>query len=207
MSRAQNRASDAHADDRDQDDKQLVEASKRGDRTAFRVLYQRHHRRAYLLAMGVVRNEDEALDVVQEAFLRAYRSLDRFEGSAAFYTWIYRIVMNVAIDALRRQNRAPKVEYDDAVSREDDALGSLSQPLGFNPGKDLVRKEIRAKIDDALALLSPNHRAVLIMREVDGMSYEEMASAMECSKGTIMSRLFHARKYMQKMLAGLKGDS
>jgi RNA polymerase sigma-70 factor, ECF subfamily len=142
---------------------------------------------------------------VQEAFLRAHRHLDTFEGGSSLYTWLYRIVMNVAIDQLRKQNRVHMVDYDDAVAHlEGDAPADLAQLVPQlvrgNPARELARREIREKIDDALAKLSPNHRAVLVMREIDGLSYEEMAKAMKCSKGTIMSRLFHARRYMQKHL-------
>lgn len=192
------------------DDRTLVERSQRGDRDAFRQLYSRYHRRAYALAFGVVHDQDDALDVVQEAFLKAHRSLGGFEGNASFYTWLYRIVMNVAIDHIRKEGRAQKVEFDDAIGHSDEdappGTESLAPTLlGFDPATELQRKDVRDKIDQALARLSPNHRAVLIMREVDGLSYEEMAKAMKCSKGTIMSRLFHARRNMQKHLLALFG--
>jgi RNA polymerase sigma-70 factor (ECF subfamily) len=194
------------------DDRELVAAAQRGDRDAFKTLFERYHRRAYALALGVVRHPDDALDVVQDAFIKAHRHLDKFEGNASFYTWLYRIVMNVAIDHLRKQNRSPTVDYDDAVAHaEEDGSAApgeeaiLPQLLGGNPVKELHRKEIREKLESALALLSPNHRAVLVMRELDGLSYEEMAKVMKCSKGTIMSRLFHARRNMQKHLLELLG--
>jgi RNA polymerase sigma-70 factor (ECF subfamily) len=192
------------------DDRELVERCKNGDRGAFRTIFQRYQRRAFTLALGVVHNPDDALDVVQEAFLRAHKHIGSFEGTATFYTWLYRIVMNVSIDHLRKQNRAQTVDYDDAVAHlEGDAPADLQQLvpqlLEGNPAKELARREIREKIDDALGRLSPNHRAVLVMREIDGLSYEEMAKVMKCSKGTIMSRLFHARRYMQKFLIELVG--
>jgi RNA polymerase sigma-70 factor (ECF subfamily) len=197
-------------DDVAEDDRRLVERCQKGDKDAFRQLYVRYHRRAYALALGVVHNQDEALDVVQEAFLKAHRHLGTFEGTASFYTWLYRIVMNVAIDHLRKQNRAQTVDYDDAVAHlESEAPAGeellVPQLLGGNPAKELARREIREKIAEALEKLSPNHRAVLVMRELDGLSYEEMAKVMKCSKGTIMSRLFHARRHMQKHLLELVG--
>jgi len=197
--------------DADDDDRELVARCQKGDRNAFRQLFVRYHRRAFGLALGVVHNPDAAQDVVQEAFLKAHRHLDGFEGNASFYTWLYRIVMNVAIDHLRKQSRSPTVDYDDAVAHaeEDGAPAGqeaiLPQLLGGNPVKELHRKEIRDKLQTALAQLSPNHRAVLVMRELDGLSYEEMAKVMKCSKGTIMSRLFHARRNMQKYLLELLG--
>src|SRR5262249_35586444 len=145
-------------------------------------------RRAYALALGVVHDRDAALDVVQDAFLRAHRALDGFEGSASVYTWLYRIVMNVAIDHVRKRKRQPNVDYDDAVAHLEeesaaDTAALVPQLVRGNPAKEMARREIRETIEEALGQLSPNHRAVLVMREVDGLSYEEMAKAMKCSKG------------------------
>jgi RNA polymerase sigma-70 factor (ECF subfamily) len=178
-------------------DRELVEAARGGDREAFRTLFERYNRRAYALALGIVRQPDDALDVVQEAFIKAHKHLDRFEGTSSFYTWLYRIIMNLAIDLLRKRKRVTELAEDS------DEAGLLPQLLGGNPGRALMDKEIRARIDAALAELSDNHRAVLVMRELEGLTYEEMAKAMGCSKGTIMSRLFHARKNMQRQLADL----
>ncbi len=185
------------------DDRDLVDATKQGDREAFRTLFERYHRRAYALAYGVVRQQDDALDIVQDAFIKAHKHLDKFEGTSSFYTWLYRIVMNLAIDHLRKHRRVKPVELDEQHLAEagDDTL--LPKLLGGNPGRALLDKEIRERIDAALGELSENHRAVLVMRELEGLSYEEMAQAMGCSKGTIMSRLFHARKNMQRRLADL----
>jgi RNA polymerase sigma-70 factor, ECF subfamily len=192
-------------DNDDADDRALVERAKHGDHDAFRVIFERYRRRAYALALGVVKNPDAALDVVQDAFLRAHRHIEGFEGNASVYTWLYRIVMNAGIDHLRKHARAKTVEYDDAVAHLEteapsDAAALVPQLVRGNPAKEIARREIREKIDEALSQLSPNHRAVLVMRELDGLSYEEMAKAMKCSKGTIMSRLFHARKNMQRLL-------
>jgi len=185
------------------DDRELVSAAQRGDRDAFKTLFERYHRRAYALAFGVLRHQDDALDVVQDAFIKAHKHLDRFEGNSSFYTWFYRIVMNLAIDHLRKQRRVKPVEFDEArlESEGDDLL--LPRILGGNPGRALLDKQIRGRIDKALDELSDNHRAVLVMRELEGLSYEDMAQAMTCSKGTIMSRLFHARRNMQKRLLDL----
>jgi RNA polymerase sigma-70 factor, ECF subfamily len=187
----------------DLDDHALVDAARRGDREAFRTLFERYHRRAYALAYGVVRHQDDALDVVQDAFIKAHKYLDKFEGNSSFYTWLYRIVMNLSIDHLRKHRRVKPVELDESKIEDGGDDGLLPKLLGGNPGRSLVDKEIRARIDEALAELSENHRAVLVMRELEGLSYEEMATAMDCSKGTIMSRLFHARRNMQKRLLDL----
>jgi RNA polymerase sigma-70 factor (ECF subfamily) len=193
----------------DIDDLVLVDRARAGDEQAFRALFERYHRRAYSLAFGVVRHRDDALDVVQEAFIKAHRHIGKFEGTSSFYTWLYRIVMNLSIDHIRRTKRTRNVEFDEGVAHgESDSVGEeslLPKVLGENPGRSLVRKEMREQIGSALADLSDNHRAVLVMRELEGLSYEEMAQAMGCSKGTIMSRLFHARRNMQKRLLELMG--
>ncbi|MCG8421010.1 MAG: sigma-70 family RNA polymerase sigma factor [Proteobacteria bacterium] len=192
------------------DEKELVKRAQSGDHDAFRVLFERYHRRAYSLAFGVLHNADDALDVVQDGFIKAHRYLDKFEGNSSFYTWLYRIIMNLSIDHIRKQKRARHVDFNDALGHSDgdERVGEdmlLPRILGQNPSKSLSRKRMRGQIGEALETLSDNHRAVLIMRELHGMTYEEMAEAMECSKGTIMSRLFHARKNMQKRLLELMG--
>ena len=185
------------------DDRDLVESARRGDRDAFRTLFERYHRRAYALAFGVLRHQEDALDVVQDAFIKAHKYLDKFEGNSSFYTWLYRIIMNLAIDHLRKHRRVKPVELDETrVDAQADET-FLPKLLGGNPGRALADKEIRKRIDEALDELSENHRAVLVMRELEGLSYEEMAQTMGCSKGTIMSRLFHARRNMQKRLLDL----
>src|SRR5689334_25311226 len=168
------------------DDSDLVLAARNGDKDAFKTLFERYHRRAYALAFGVLRHQDDALDVVQDAFIKAHKYLDKFEGNSSFYTWLYRIVMNLAIDHLRKHRRVKPVELDESRVEEatDDAL--LPRILGGNPGRALLDKEIRKRIDQALDELSENHRAVLVMRELEGLSYEEMAQAMGLFKGTIM---------------------
>jgi RNA polymerase sigma-70 factor (ECF subfamily) len=201
----------AAQDPDDKTDRDLVARSQAGDPDAFRGIFERYRRRAYALAFGVVKNKDAALDVVQDAFLRAHRALGDFEGNASVYTWLYRIVMNTAIDHVRKEGRRKSVDYDDAVAHLEegspaDAAALVPELLRGNPAKEVARREIREKIDAALGELSENHRAVLIMREVDGLSYEEMAKVMKCSKGTIMSRLFHARKNMQKLLLVSLGE-
>src|SRR4051794_439092 len=200
MNKAGQRASESHEP---VDDRELVDKARKGDRDAFRILFERYHRRAYALAFGVLRHQDDALDVVQDAFIKAHKYLDKFEGNSSFYTWLYRIVMNLAIDHLRKHRRVKPVELDEQKIENEGDDPLLPRILGGNPGRALMDKQIRARIDQALDELSENHRAVLVMRELEGLSYEDMAQAMGCSKGTIMSRLFHARRNMQKRLLDL----
>jgi RNA polymerase sigma-70 factor, ECF subfamily len=195
----------------DYGDRELVVAARSGDRGAFRTLFERYHRRLYAVALGVLRSPSDAQDVVQDGFVKAYKYLDKFEGNSSFYTWMYRIVMNLAIDHIRKQKRGRAVEANDEHLREgnSDIVNEDLLPVhaGSNPSRNLFDKQVRARLEAALGHLTENHRAVLVMRELDGMSYEEMASIMNCSKGTIMSRLFHARRNMQRQLLDLVDGS
>lgn len=189
----------------DADDQVLVEACRAGDRRAFKILMQRYQRKVYSVAFGYLRNQEDALDVVQEAFIKVHRYLGNFEGNSSFYTWLYRIVTNLCIDHIRRSKRHRALEFDDSLRHEakgDEAMGPDFRPLSGlgDPANMLQRREILDAVKDGLQYLSDKHRAVIIMRELQGMSYEEMAQQMGCSKGTIMSRLFHARRNMQKLL-------
>jgi len=206
----QRTADKALAPDSDMTDAQVVAAVRGGDSAAFRVLFERHRKRCFILAYGWVSNEPDALDVVQDAFVRAYQNLASFEGNSSFYTWMYRIVMNLAIDLMRKNKRVRLDDFaEGGISEGAIALAKHAvdeQPCGFDPGQAVDDKRIAARISAALAELSENHRTVLVLREVDGMSYEDMAQVMDCSKGTVMSRLFHARKKMQELLADLRPD-
>ncbi len=193
----------ATAEDREVD-RLLVERARGGDHRAFRTLFDKYHKRAFSVAYGVLKSRPDALDVVQEGFVKVHKHLDSFEGTSSFYTWLYRIVMNLAIDSLRRRKTSRPVEYDDAIRRDGENAGDdtiVARMLDSNPRKAAIRRELVAKIDAALAELPDYHREVIILREIDGMSYEEMAEVLQVPKGTIMSRLFHARKKMQAALA------
>jgi len=185
-----------------EEDRELILLAQKGDQAAFRRLVERHQRRAFAIAVGLVRDENDARELVQEAFLRVYRSLGSFQGGSSFFTWLYRIVTNLAIDLMRKPGRK-EAELSDRQVAEDDAADFplVSRIDGADPLDVIRRREIAARIQAALDALPPYHRGVILMREVEGMSYEEMAQAMGVSKGTIMSRLFHARQKLQKALA------
>ncbi len=186
----------------DADDQHLVKAAQAGDRRAFQALYQRYERKVFSVAYGFLRNQEDALDVLQEAFIKVHRYLPNFEGQSSFYTWLYRIVANLCIDHLRRSGRKRDVEFDDRLRHDggnEAASSTGGRPLG-DPSAAIKNKEILAAVQDSLGHLSDKHRAVIVMRELQGLSYADMAKAMSCSKGTIMSRLFHARRNMQKLL-------
>ncbi|HVZ35643.1 MAG TPA: sigma-70 family RNA polymerase sigma factor [Polyangiaceae bacterium] len=189
----------------DSDDLALVRRAQQGDKTVFKVLFERYHRRVYALALAVLKSPQDAHDVVQEAFIKVHRHLPDFQGTSSFYTWLYRISMNLAIDQHRRRKTARFVAYDDARpqadSDPDPATGSISTVDRTDPSRTHARRELAAQIQAALATLPEYHQQVILLREVEGLSYEEIAKIMRVPKGTIMSRLFHARRKMQAALA------
>ena len=186
-------------------DRPLVERSRNGDLEAFRQLVERYQNRAHSIALGVVGSREDAEDIVQEAFLKAFRNLGSFRGQSSFYTWFYRIVFNLAIDLSRKRYRRSESNVGDHSSM--DALthhstGDASDFLGTvpNPDQAMQRTDIGKGIRKALDGLSAEHRAVIILREIDGLSYSEISDVVGCSKGTVMSRLHHARKRLQGAL-------
>lgn len=182
-------------------DRALVKRAQDGDAQAFRQLFDRYHRRAFAVAYGVLKNRQDAMDVVQEGFVKVHRHLASFQGTSSFYTWLYRIVMNLAIDQLRRKKTQKPVEYDDALAQDDVASEEIMpRMLDANPRKTVIRRELLIRVQAALETLPEYHRQVIVLREIEGLSYEEMAEVLEVPKGTIMSRLFHARRKMQAAL-------
>jgi RNA polymerase sigma-70 factor (ECF subfamily) len=197
------RASNKEARRREaEEDRELIERAQQGDQAAFRKLVERHQRRAFVVALGLVRDENDARELVQEAFLRVHRGLASFEGGSSFFTWLYRIVTNLAIDLIRKPGRRDaELDDDDPTDADLTEFPLVSRIDGADPLDVMRRREIAQRIQAALDALPPYHRGVILMREVEGMSYEEMAQATGVSKGTIMSRLFHARQKLQRALA------
>ena len=188
------------------DDLTLVRRARSGDQRAFRLLVERYQKKVYTVALGMVKDPEEALDVAQEAFVKVHRYLGHFKGDSSFYTWLYRITTNVCIDVLRRRSgsRTDSVEYDDSVELDlaEANLGALSSQLDTDPARAALRRELGDKLEEALAQLPEKHRAILLLRELEGMSYEDLARTLDIPKGTVMSRLFHARAKVQRLLSG-----
>ena len=184
-----------------EEDRELIAQAQQGDQAAFRRLVERHQRRAFAIALGLVRDENDARELVQDAFLRVYKGLASFQGGSSFFTWLYRIVTNLAIDLMRKPGRRDAELVDGQAIDEDADFLLVVRIDGVDPLDVVRRREIADRIQAALDALPPYHRGVILMREVEGMSYEEMAQAMGVSKGTIMSRLFHARQKLQRALA------
>ena len=180
----------------------LVKRCQAGDTEAFDELVTRYRTRVFGMIYNMVHNEQDAWDLAQDSFLKAWKSIGRFRGQSSFYTWIYRIVMNVTIDWLRKKKiKGGDAEFDDAIQlREIDPASKTVPKTGALPHQAMEQGEIRARIEKAIGQLSPEHRAVILMKEMDDMQYHEIAEALGCSIGTVMSRLFYARKKLQSLL-------
>jgi RNA polymerase sigma-70 factor (ECF subfamily) len=185
------------------DELQLVRRARRGDDEAFRTLMERYQRKVYAIAYGMVRNRDLAMDLCQDACIKVHRYLNSFQGNSSFYTWLYRLVVNRCIDYLRKEGKRDTVEYDDNRLRTMDEVEIDTAPKASeeSPLQILDRKELAARISTALGALSEKHRAVIVLREVEGLSYGEIARVLKIRRGTVMSRLHHARKYLQHELS------
>src|SRR5438067_11269863 len=183
------------------DDAELVTRCQRGDTQAFNELVVRYRGKVYAMIYNMVHSEQDAWDLAQDGFLKAWKSIERFRGQSSFYTWLYRIVMNVTIDWIRKKHIVGDAEFDETLGLKNVEPGAVTTPKAdLLPHKKMEHAEIRERINAAIEKLSPEHRAVILMREMDGMEYQEIADALGCSIGTVMSRLFYARKKMQGLL-------
>ena len=186
-------------------DVKLVRRAKDGDTAAFRALVEKFQNRVFVIALGVLGSREDAEDVVQEAFLKAYRNLKSFREQSSFYTWLYRIVFNLSVDLSRKRYRRSESPIAEAAVLDSVAQNSVEnrgRTMAHLPGPDeqLQRSELRVRIKQAIAALSPEHRTVVLLREIEGLSYAEISEVVGCSKGTVMSRLHHARKRLQRSL-------
>lgn len=187
------------------EDPKLVSAAKRGDTMAFEELVARHRDKIYARAYSVVRNEEQAIDLSQEAWVKAWQRLKQFHGDSSFSTWITRITINLCLDHLRRRKRQPTDSLD-AMNDEAGGVERYMPPVTVNPTERLERQELRARIDAAMEKLSDAHRTVLVLHEFEHMEYKQIAETMDCSIGTVMSRLFYARRKLAALLADLREE-
>ncbi|MEJ2345287.1 MAG: RNA polymerase sigma factor RpoE [Gammaproteobacteria bacterium] len=183
-------------------DHELVERVQRGDRQAFDVLVRKYQHRIVKLISRYVQDPSEALDVAQETFLKAYRALPRFRGESAFYTWIYRIAINTAKNYLVAQDRRPPSDDIDAGDAEQ-FQGAFQLRELDTPERLLLRGEIETTIVEAMEALPEDLRTAIMLRELEGMSYEEIAQTMSCPVGTVRSRIFRAREAIDNRLRPL----
>lgn len=185
------------------EDQELVSAAQKGDTTAFEELVARHRDKIYARAYTMMRNEEEAVDLSQEAWVKGWQRLKQFQGESSFGTWMTRIVINLCLDQLRRQKR----QRADSIEELNEASGGVERHMPVvtvNPTAGLEREELRSRIDRALGQLSYEHRTALVLHEFEEMEYKEIAKVMGCSIGTVMSRLFYARRKLAALLADLR---
>jgi RNA polymerase sigma-70 factor, ECF subfamily len=188
------------------EDRTLVRAAQKGDQNAFRQLVERYQRRVHQLALGMMKDPDDAMDIAQETFVRVHRYLPSFKGDSSFFTWTYRIATNLCLDAQRKKGRVIRVDSEDSDEAEIEAAMDPPSAALAGPQRAALNEELRGKLEEALQDLSENHRAILLLRELEGLSYDELAKVLGIRKGTVMSRLFHARLKMQKKLREYLGE-
>ncbi len=194
--------------DKDQsstNDEELVEAAKNGQLDAFEELVARHRDKIYARAFSMMRNEDEAVDVSQEAWVKGWQRLGQFHGESSFATWMTRITINLCLDQLRKRKRQ-RTESLEEMTEESGGVERQMPAVTVNPTERLERAELRKKIDEALGQLTHEHRTVLVLHEFEEMEYKEIARTVGCSIGTVMSRLFYARRRMAALLADKKEE-
>jgi RNA polymerase sigma-70 factor (ECF subfamily) len=185
----------------DTSDLSLVQRVQRGDKSAFDVLVRKYQHKVVKLVMRYMRDPADAEDVAQEAFIKAYRALPQFRGDSAFYTWLYRIAINTAKNAIVSRDRSPVVYDLDLQNSEEsyDMQGRLADTE--TPEALVLTEEIRTIVNRAIEALPEDLRTAIVLRELEGMSYEEIAAAMECPVGTVRSRIFRAREAIDHKLA------
>lgn len=184
-------------------DEALVRSARNGDMAAFEELVARHRDKIYARAYTMMRNEDEAIDLSQEAWVKGWQRLLQFQGESSFTTWMTRIVINLCLDQLRKRKRQ-RTESIEAMDEDSGGVERQMPIVMVNPTAGLEREDLRVRIDEALGKLTEAHRTVLVLHEFEQMEYKNIAKAMNCSIGTVMSRLFYARRKMAALLQDLK---
>ncbi len=184
-----------------EEDLELLQAVLDGDGTAYQGLVEKYQSRVYSMVYGMLRNREDARDVTQEAFVKAYRNLSTFRLESSFYTWLYRIAMNLTIDFTRKRKRRERAGFDEGIATRDGDGGIAEVHHGDSPSRALERKQLFNRIMAAMEDLPEDQRQVILLREMEGLSYKEISEVMDIPEGTVMSRLFYARKKLQKMLA------
>lgn len=184
------------------DDTELVRRAQSGDYAAFDVLVTRHRGNVYAMIVNMVHNSADAWDLSQDAFVKAWKALPKFENRARFSTWLFRVTHNVVYDWMRKKKVQGDGEFDDAMFSEGriDMAASTAPKSQLQPDEAMHREEKRVELENAIAELSSEHREIILLREVQGLEYAEIAEVVGCSNGTVMSRLFYARKKLQTIL-------
>ena len=178
----------------DHEETEMISRCQEGDQEALKGIFDKYHKKVYRIAYGVVRQREEALDIVQEVFIKVFRSIKNFKGRSQFYTYLYRMVMNTAIDHARKAGKQFISSLDQEGSFEP------SDNVERGPERMLLQKELEGRVKLAMDKLPAEQKAALIFRDVEGLSYQEMSEAMGCSIGTVMSRLHYGRRRIQELL-------
>ncbi|MDR3394218.1 MAG: RNA polymerase sigma factor RpoE [Parasulfuritortus sp.] len=188
-------------------DRQLVERARQGDKRAFELLVEKYQRRLHRLLSRMVRDAEEVEDIAQETFIKAYRALPNFRGDAAFYTWLYRIGVNTAKNYLAGRKKAMPTISDQAMDDDDDPDERLVAQDHSTPETELMSKQIALAVNEAVQALPEELRSAITLREMEGLSYEEIAELMSCPIGTVRSRIFRAREAIAAKLRPMLGTS
>jgi RNA polymerase sigma-70 factor, ECF subfamily len=186
----------------EQSDLELVRRAQRNERGAFDLLVLRYQHKVIKLVARLLRDQTEAEDVAQEAFVKAYRALGSFRGDSAFYTWLYRIAVNTARNAIASRQRRP-LDYETELSESEQSALASKMRHTDTPEANALSEEIRTTVNEAIEQLPEDLRTAIVLREVEGLSYEEIAAAMECPVGTVRSRIFRAREAIDRSLKPL----
>lgn len=186
---------------RDLKDSELVSRAQRKDAAAFEDLVRRFYPKIYQLAYRMTSNPEDASDLTQEVFLKAYVALPRFRGSSSFYTWIYRIAVNQTINFLKKRQLRAATSMDDTEQGVERREAYIERASQRTPLHEVSASELHDRLNAALAKLSEKHRHVVVLHDIQGMPHDEIAKILRCSPGTVRSRLFYARKQLQKILA------
>lgn len=180
-------------------EQELIQAARSGDQAAFAALVEANQAMVYSLAYRMTGNSEDAADLTQEAFLNAWRGLSKFGGQAAFSTWLYRLASNACIDFLRREKRRSALSMTLEDGDDEERQADLPDQR-WSPERELERKEARQALQEGLAALSPEHREVLLLRETEGLSYQEISQALDLEEGTVKSRIARARTALRDFL-------
>lgn len=182
------------------EDEALVARARENDPAAFDALVERYKQRIYSTIYHMTSNHEDANDIAQEVFIKAFKNLHRFKGDSSFYTWIYRIAVNCTINFLKRRRAKNHYSLDDVDATIQNDPDFIEKTSGEGPTREVAANEMMEKLNAALQRLSPNHRLVVTLYDIEGRSHGEIAQVMNCSEGTVRSRLFYARLQLQELL-------
>src|SRR5262245_8338964 len=183
------------------DERLLVRRAQQGDLCAYDELVQRYQERIYATLYHMTGNHEDANDLAQEAFIKAFRALKSFKGDASFYTWVYRIAINRTINFLKQRKNKPQMSLNDLAVQVENDQDLVALVSARTPRRQSGLRELQGRLNEAMLKLSDNHRMVVTLQDVQGMSHEEIAAIMGCNVGTVRSRLFYARQQLQAYLS------